>query len=125
MAHLANDVQPCAGGSEAEILAYYAACASETNCAMLPFGTAAPIMALVATRDIKAGEELLISYGHSYWLDGSSAGGGDRAPPSPAVLRAAASMWGGGLEAQVAALSAAYESEVQLLEGLLAKRSGA
>ena len=84
---------------------------------MLPFGGAAPVMALVTTRDVDEGEELLLSYGHSYWtgtsaahapseLGPSPAGGGGGGAPlrsfSPAVRRAAAAVWGDGLAQGIA-----------------------
>lgn len=119
MAHLANDVAVCTGSQEEEVLRYYAAGAAEANCVMLPFGSAAPLMALVTTRDVAADEELLLSYGHSYWLD---AFGVAAAPPTPAVMQAAARMWGEGLDAMVGRLSRAYATDVRLLEGILAKR---
>ena len=122
LAHLANDcaVLPAAA-AEADILTYYAAAASQCNCVMLPFGSAAPIMALVTTRDVAEGEELLTAYGHSYWM---AHFGGTPPPPTAAVSEAAARLWPGGLDAQVARLSAAYAGEVALLEGLLARPRG-
>ena len=118
MAHLANDCAVVgADATEAEILAYYATCEQKANCAMLPFGAAAPVMALVTTRDVEDGEELLTAYGHSYWV----AHGGTPPPSTPAVTRAAASMWTDGLDAKVAKLEAAYADEVKVLVGLLAK----
>ena len=115
-----NDAAACAGDSEAAILEYYETCEAEANCVMLPFGDAAPLMALVATRDVAAGDELLLSYGHSYWIEHF---GGTPPPPTPAVTRAAARMWGDGLDAMVARLAASYASDVRLLEGVLAKWS--
>lgn len=119
MAHLANDCAVVgADATEAEILAYYATCEQKANCAMLPFGAAAPVMALVTTRDVEDGEELLTAYGHSYWV---AHFGGTPPPSTPAVTRAAASMWTDGLDAKVAKLEAAYADEVKVLVGLLAK----
>ena len=101
---------------------------NDHNFVALPFGEAAPIMALITTRPVSKGEELLISYGHSYWieqlLDGvaASAPRVSRVPSnSDAVLRAAAGTWGEGLDAKLDRLSFEYAREVRVLEGLLAK----
>ena len=118
LAHLANDAAACSASSEAEILAYYAACEAACNAVMLPLGRAAPVMALVTVCDVPAGQELLLSYGHTYWIEHF---GGTAPPATPAVLRAAARIRGDGLEARVARLQADYPSEERLLEGLLAK----
>lgn len=122
VAHLATDAAVCAGGSDKEILEYYAAGADECNCLMVPFGGAAPVMALVTTRAVQPGEELLVSYGHSYWID--HFGGTVPAHASRAVTLAAAAPWGvGGLKANVAQVVAAYPNEMALLEGLLMPES--
>ena len=119
LAHLANDCAVVsAQPTEEEILHYYATCEAHANCVMVPFGAAAPIMALVTTREVREGEELLTAYGHTYWIDHF---GGTPPPSSPDVTRAAASLWAEGLDAMVAKLEAAYADEVTLLAGLLAK----
>ena len=61
LGHLINDAAVCSGGSDAEILKYYAAGHDECNCAMLPLGEAAPLMAVFTTRQVERGEELLLS----------------------------------------------------------------
>ena len=57
-AHRANDASVCTGASEAEILAYLTACEAECNCVLVPFGGAAPILALFTTRAIQKDEEV-------------------------------------------------------------------
>jgi uncharacterized protein (DUF39 family) len=49
-------------------LAYYRASSIAKNCVQVPFGPC-PILATVATCKIRKGEELLTSYGGSYWLE--------------------------------------------------------
>jgi len=120
LAHLANDAATVgASATEAEICAYYEACAAACNCVMLPFGQ---VCALVTTRDVAEGDELLLSYGHTYWMEH---GGGDTRIgwTTPAIESALASMWGGdGRDAKVARLTEKYATEVKLIEGLLAKK---
>ena len=120
LGHLANDAAACTDGSEAAVLDYYRACGRDCNAMMLPLGNAAPLMELVTTRDVDEVEELLLSYGHSYWIEHNAAGS---APTmSPAIQRAARATWGReGLEAAVARLVATYANEVALLEGLLSR----
>ena len=67
LAHRANDATACLGSSETEILMYVHTCALECNCALVPFGGAAPILALVTTRHLAEGTELLCSYGIEHW----------------------------------------------------------
>ena len=51
LAHLANDAATVgASATEAEICAYYEACAAACNCVMLPFGQAAPVSAHGSTQ---------------------------------------------------------------------------
>jgi len=49
------------------VKAYYEQSKRKKNCIHLPYGPS-PVMATVATRKIKKGEELLTSYGCVYWL---------------------------------------------------------
>ena len=68
VAHLVNDGAVVHSNSEEGLLAYYEASARAKNCALVPFGPS-PIMALVATRKIRLGEEFLTSYGGIFWLE--------------------------------------------------------
>ena len=58
LGHLTNDAATCTGDSDDEVVQYYEAA---TNCVMLPFGRAAPLMCVFTTRDVAEGEELLLS----------------------------------------------------------------
>ena len=58
LGHLANDAATCTGSSDDEVVQYYEAA---TNCVMIPFGRAAPLMCVFTTRDVAEGEELLLS----------------------------------------------------------------
>ena len=66
--HLANDAAVCGGSSGADALKYQACCELECNSVLIPFGDAVPVMALCPVRDIEPGEELLVSYGHTFWM---------------------------------------------------------
>ena len=122
LAHRVNDAAVCAGASEAEILEYLETCRQECNCALVPFGTAQPIMALYTTRDVSQGDELLICYGHSFWIE--QAGGKVAAdePPTEAVARAGTQvMWGDDdFEGRQAKLVERYRAEIALFERVLA-----
>jgi len=133
LAHRTNDAATCSGDSESEILDYLETCARDVNCAMVPFGKAAPIMALCTTRAVQKDEELLICYGHSHWIEQV---GGTVSPEAQtsAVARAGVAIWGGGGTAAsdgkhkanfMRLMTDRYESEVQIFEGLLARTNGA
>lgn len=79
LAHLVNDAATCRGSGQAAILDYYDRCDAETNCALVPLGPVAPLMALCTTREVSPGDELLLCYGHSYWLEQLGEHGGQ--PP--------------------------------------------
>ena len=67
MAHRANDAAMCTDLSEDSILEYMTKCAREGNALLVPFGGAAPVMALVTTRAVQAGDEILMPRGPSWW----------------------------------------------------------
>ena len=62
-----NDGAIMLDNSEAGVSEYYSASKAKKNCVHIPFGPS-PIMATVATKKIKKGEELLTSYGCVYWV---------------------------------------------------------
>ena len=67
-----------------------------------------------------AGEELLVAYGHSYWI---AHHGGEPIQASPAVMQTAGAAWGAdGLAQPMGRLAAKYAKEVQLLSGLLEQK---
>jgi SET domain len=71
--HLINDgatIQRCrlqGSDKEGAVLDYYRESKRAKNCIHIPFGPS-PIMATVTTRRVAAGDELLTSYGGTYWL---------------------------------------------------------
>ena len=73
LGHLVNDAAVCASSDQHDIDTYYSEVADKANCELVPFGDACPLMAIVATRDLEAGAELLQPYDHDYWTQG---GGG-------------------------------------------------
>jgi hypothetical protein len=64
-AHMVNDAAAILVRERSAIEAYLKNSIDNANCAFIPYGT---FHALVAIRNIEAGEELLTSYGASYWL---------------------------------------------------------
>ena len=62
-----NDGATVESNSESGVLEYYQASKRAKNCIHIPFGPS-PIMATVTTKKVKKGEELLTSYGGTYWL---------------------------------------------------------
>lgn len=66
--HRINDGATVLTNSEDGALAYYQASRRAKNCVHVPFGPS-PLLATVTTRKIKKGDELLTTYGCSYWLE--------------------------------------------------------
>ena len=62
-----NDGAIVTSNDEMGVSQYYEQSKRKKNCIHIPFGPS-PIMATVATRKIKKGEELFTSYGCVYWL---------------------------------------------------------
>ena len=129
LGHMANDAASCAAGAyEAQILEYYAECTRSANAVMVPFGhSCAPLMCVVTTCDVREGDELLISYGHSYWirkeLKGAlSADEGaemSKKAATPAVVDALFAMMAPAVRAQ-AEVEADYAPEISRLEQVFA-----
>ena len=126
--HLANDASCTSGTSEAEALDYYDRCSRLCNAVLLPFGEVAPIMALCTTRSISEGEELLISYGHSYWFEQAAAAAkganGEEPPTDDAVensvgIRAACERQGAQMAEVERQVLRAYEVELRVVEQML------
>lgn len=114
LGHYANDASMIARGSDVDeeaILTYYAAAHELSNCVLIPVGDAAPLLGVVSTRPIARGKELLLSYGHEYWLPNHL--------PSSAVRQAANRVFvPRSIQAQ-SKLRERYREEVGLLERLL------
>ena len=131
LGHLANDVADSAATlgadvTQAQLLRYYEEAAAGTNAAMVPYGHGCPpLMAVVTTRAVSEGDELLLSYGHNYWTTrGASAGLSDEAAaaavaaierPGEAVNAAAAAEVERSVAAQ-AAVEAEYAPEIGRFE---------
>lgn len=62
-----NDGAILRESSEAGVTAYYKESKGTKNCIHIPFGPS-PILATVATKKVKKGDELFTSYGCVYWL---------------------------------------------------------
>lgn len=62
-----NDGATVESNNEEGVLDYYKGTKSKKNCIHIPWGPS-PVMATVATKKIKKGEELFTSYGGTYWL---------------------------------------------------------
>ncbi|GAX29458.1 hypothetical protein FisN_16Hh101 [Fistulifera solaris] len=67
VSHLINDGAVVASNSIQGVLDYYHASGKRKNCIHIPWGPS-PVMATVTTKKVKKGEELLTSYGGTYWL---------------------------------------------------------
>lgn len=67
LGHYVNDGATVTSIGEEGVLDYYKRSAQAKNCVHVPFGPC-PVLATVATRKIKKGEELFTTYGAAYWL---------------------------------------------------------
>ena len=66
VSQMINDGASVKTQSEEGILTYYKESKKRKNCIHIPFGPS-PVMATIATRKIKKGEEIFTSYGCTYW----------------------------------------------------------
>ena len=64
LGHLANDGASCADDGDVE--RYLAESAEKANACLVPL--CIPLMGLVLASDVKAGDELLVTYGYDAWL---------------------------------------------------------
>jgi hypothetical protein len=67
VSQIINDGATVEENSDKGVLDYYRASGKSKNCIHIPFGPS-PILATVTTKKVKKGEELLTSYGGTYWL---------------------------------------------------------
>lgn len=65
--HMINDGAVVQSNSIQGVLDYYRESGKMKNCIHIPWGPS-PIMATVTTKKVKKGQELLTSYGGTYWL---------------------------------------------------------
>jgi hypothetical protein len=68
LSHYVNDGATIQMNSEDGVLEYYRQSAKARNCVLVPFGPS-PLMATVATKKIRKGQEFFTSYGCMYWLE--------------------------------------------------------
>ena len=89
MSHCINDGAVVQQNTEQGVLDYYKESLKRQNCLQIPFGSVAPLMATVTTRDIQGDEEFLTSYESAYWLETILAfapeGQESRTPMTPAI----------------------------------------
>ena len=62
-----NDGATVTSRNDAGVLEYYQQSAAAKNCIHIPLGPS-PIMATMTTKKVKQGQELLTTYGATYWL---------------------------------------------------------
>jgi len=86
--HRINDGATVMANDEASVLSYYDATRKSKNCCHVPFGPS-PLLATVATRKIKKGDELFTTYGCSYWLDTILDGGEEETDMTEAIVEEA------------------------------------
>ena len=67
---LANDADLCKSREPSAVESYLERSIGGANCALVPIVGCPPMMACVTLRDVAADEELLLSYGPSYWVGG-------------------------------------------------------
>ena len=124
LAHRANDAVCCLGTGETDMLSYLHTCAMECNCYLVPFGGAAPILALVTNREITRGDELLWSYGHEHWATKREEGleEGDQGIQmeelTAAVVRALDAFKGERARC-LETLQERYQAEIETFEGMI------
>lgn len=70
MAHRINDGARILTNDESGVEEYLHKSLGKQNAVIAPWGPS-PLLAAFATKDVKEGEEIFISYGVSYWLDAS------------------------------------------------------
>jgi hypothetical protein len=68
LGHMANDFAVCLDSDQTAIEAYLAASEGAANVGLDTASTNGCHVAMVATRDIREGEEIFLSYGSGYWL---------------------------------------------------------
>lgn len=67
VSQMINDGATVNVNSEQGVLDYYRATKRAKNCIHIPFGPS-PVLATVTTKKVAKGEELLTTYGGTYWL---------------------------------------------------------
>lgn len=117
VSHFINDGSTVQNLSEEGILEYYQRSNAARNCIHIPFGPS-PVLATIATRKIKKGDELLTTYGSLYWLGESrSMSGGEPVVDWTKVPSVKLEMQASALSLQTAVkgVDQVYASEIKLL----------
>jgi hypothetical protein len=127
LAHLVNDaatLQGMAGSDEAQaremaaaVSAYYDTARRKANCVLVPIEDAAPLLGIVTTQHVDKGDELLVCYGHDFWIPAYQR---TAAPEAAARARDEAARFFDERSVRAhAALQTRYSNEVELLESML------
>ena len=66
LGHVANDGAECAGGDDDSLMRYLAASRARRTDCLVPL--CVPLMGLVLTEDVAAGDEILVTFGYDSWL---------------------------------------------------------
>ena len=66
LGHVANDGAECSGGDDDSLMRYLAASRARRNGCFVPL--CVPLMGLVLTEDVAAGDEILVTFGYDAWL---------------------------------------------------------
>jgi hypothetical protein len=112
LSHRTNDGATVLENSAKGMLDYYAESRERKNCIIIPIGPA-PLMATITTKNIDKGQELLTTYGCSYWLAALCGDETETAEITDAVVQEAAAV---AKDIFVAMRSAQTKYETQLIE---------
>lgn len=99
--------------TEAGVLRYYDESGKRKNCIHIPFGPS-PIMATISTKKIKKGEEILTSYGATYWL-GVLHGNNDAVGVTPKI-QARIQETARDLQKSMTSVSIVYANQLEALQ---------
>lgn len=114
-----NDGATVGKGTEGGVSRYYRESKARKNCVHVPFGPS-PIMATVATRKIKKGEELFTSYGCVYWLGALEAEGGvEDAPGMTGLIQSQIRESAEDLFGCMKSVKTTYGTEIEDLEAAI------
>ena len=115
-----NDGAIVQSNNEEGVKTYYEQSERAKNCIHLPFGPS-PIMATVATRKIKKGEELFTSYGCVYWLGVLYANGGESAPDMTTQIQQQIKESAQDLFGSMKSVATTYASQIEAMQAAYAE----
>lgn len=114
-----NDGATIEKGTAEGVTGYYRESKARKNCIHAPFGPS-PIMATVATRKIKKGEELFTSYGCVYWLGALETKGGlEDAPGMTGLIQSQIRESAEDLFRCMKSVKTTYGTEIDVLEAAI------